>query len=68
MLVRRQVLRARQLADQLIGLVDQDGKILRADPVRLATVQQLDEGHLLIGATAYQAGMGGCVHGGFLRG
>ena len=55
MLMRRQVLRAWQLTDQRLGLVDQDGEILRADPIRLAAVFQLDEGHLLISAFAHQA-------------
>ena len=55
MAVWSQVLRSRQLADQFLRLVDQDREILRADPIRLAAVLQLNEGHLLIGAIAHQA-------------
>ena len=55
MAVWSQVLRSRQLADQFLRLVDQDREILRADPIRLAAVLELNEGHLLIGAIAHQA-------------
>jgi hypothetical protein len=50
-----QVLDAGQLAYQLLGLVDQDGEVLRADPVLLVLKLDGQQGYFLLAALAYQA-------------
>jgi len=52
-----QVLEPGQVRRKLGRLVDQDGEVLRADPVLLAPVLKLDQGDLVVGALAVQAGV-----------
>ncbi len=54
-LMRCQVLCSRQLAGQLIRFMDQDREMLRANPIDVVFVLELDQGHLLVGALAHQA-------------
>ncbi len=48
MLGRAEFLHPRQLVRQLGGLVDEDGQVLRADPIGLALVKDLQQGDLLV--------------------
>jgi hypothetical protein len=42
------VLQAWQLVSQLGGLVDQDGQVLRANPASIASILDLDQGHVVL--------------------
>jgi hypothetical protein len=55
MLVRGEFLRAGQLAYQRVRLVDQDGEVLRANPIAAALEVKLNQGDFLAGLLADQA-------------
>jgi hypothetical protein len=56
MLVRLEQLSARQDADQVLGMVDEDRQVRRADEELLVTVGEGEQGKLLVGGLADQAG------------
>jgi hypothetical protein len=62
-LVRLEILRARELADQPSRLVDHEGEMGGADPILAALVGEGEEGDFIAGLLADQAGGFGFRHG-----
>jgi hypothetical protein len=66
MFVRLEFFGAGENADQALGLVDEDGKVLRADPEGLVLVREGKEWDFVAGGLAHQAAGGGIGHGDYL--